>query len=605
MMKKVLYKIKTLIFKLSIKTKLTIIILGVSLIAIIVGFSVISLININNLKKDLVNQSFTYAKFMSAYASYGLIFKDSKALVNDLKNLDEIDYIAGAEIYNENGEFFTSYDKKPATKAKLIVKKAYYEFQENELLVFEPIFDNDGVWEGSLLLKVSLMNLHRSQRDYLIWILIIILIVTVISIIFANFFQKIISRPILTLAELTTKISESNDYSIRISKQSNDEIGILYDGFNRMLEVIVQNQQQMLNIQSELKDSEEQFSAFMKMLPAAALIKEPKSKYLYLNKFVYDNFSPDNWQESDVNISRKYQKRHFSSKFDNEALKELQHYEESLIDNNDVLRYFETWKFPIQRKEKKTLVGTIAIDTTNHKLVEDQIDFYIKELERNNKELEEFNYVASHDLREPLRTITSYCELLREDIGDSLNDLVKEDIKFITEATGRMNILIQDLLQLSRAGRVEFEKNKIDLNELLSIIIKDIEFKIKETRASIQYNNLPVIFGDSVQMSRVFQNLLTNSLKFKSDKDPVIEIKSIEHEDFYDIYIIDNGIGIENHYFDQIFSAFKRLHSRDEYEGTGIGLAICKKIVERHNGSLRIESEPGIGSKFIIRLNKK
>jgi len=266
--------------------------------------------------------------------------------------------------------------------------------------------------------------------------------------------------------------------------------------------------------------------------------------------------------------------------------------------------YFETWKFPIHRKDKPTLIGGISIDVSKRRIAERKLQYYIHELERNNKELEEFNYVASHDLREPLRTITSYCDLLSEDLGDKISEDVSQDINFITDATIRMNVLIQDLLQLSRAGRVDLSMEAVDLNKIMLNIKSDLALKIKVTNTSIVFDKLPVIQGDVSQLNSVFQNLITNAIKFKSEKDPIINISWEKENGKYHIAVTDNGIGIEKQYFDQIFSAFKRLHSRDKYEGTGIGLAICKKIIDRHAGKISIESTIGKGTSFIITLNE-
>ena len=596
---------KHFLLSLSIRTKITFIIISVSLLAIVVGFSVVTFININNLKRDLVNQSSLIAKLTGEYSIYGLAFEDTRNAVENLEHLEAVSFVLSAEIFDQKGDFFASYHNKPTSHKTLIVNSPYHKFYPNELFIFEPIQSLDGEKLGSIFLRVSLVTLNKNVDNYLFWMVIIILIVTTITILLANFLQMLISRPILKLAETTTKISTTHDYTIRVTKNANDEIGILYDGFNNMLEEIVRNQREMLKVQNELKDSEEQFSIFMEMLPAAAFIKEQDSSFRYVNKFLNDHFSAENWIGKMVTIELPSQKRHFSSELDKEALTNIQHHEEFLYDNKNELRYFETWKFPIQRKEKETLIGGISIDTTKRKLIENQVNYYIKELERNNQELEEFNYVASHDLREPLRTITSYCDLLIEDIGDSTNSMVKEDIKFIIDATTRMNVLILDLLQLSRAGRVEFEQKIVDLNELLALVLQDLKLKIQETNTTIDIGKLPSVMADGTQLARVFQNLITNAIKFRSANDPIIYVRSVEKNNHYEITVEDNGIGIDKQYFLQIFSAFKRLHSRAEYDGTGIGLAICKKIIERHNGNIRIESELGKGSKFIIRLKKE
>ena len=590
--------------KLSIKTKITLIIISVSLIAIIIGFTTITFFNIGNLKKDLINQSSLIAKLMAEYSEFALLFDDTKDAVENLENLKTIPYIISAELYDSNGDFFASYNNQKATNLKLKVQQPSYKYSTSELRILEPVFSSENEWIGSIYLRVSLNELNDNVNNFILWMFLIILLVTIIITLLASSFQKIISKPILDLANLTVEISRTSDYSMRIHKKSNDEIGVLYDGFNSMLEVIVRNEIAMLQAQDELKDSEEQFSTFMEMLPAAAYIKEQNSMYSYVNKFLNEQFNASNWIGKKFSAELPSQKKQFSTSKDDEALKSTQNFEEYVYDKNNELRYFETWKFPIQRKEKSTLIGGIAIDTTKRKLIENKINYYIKELERNNKELEEFNYVASHDLREPLRTITSYCDLLSEDIGDQMNNMVQEDLRFITDATTRMNILIQDLLQLSRAGRVEFETEEIDLNNVLKTVVRDLELKIKETNSKVSFENLPTLMGDYTQLGRVFQNLLTNAIKFKSERDAIIKVYSSQQKNHYEIVVEDNGIGIDPQYQKQIFSAFKRLHSRDKYEGTGIGLAICKKIVERHNGTIRIESEVGVGSRFIISLKK-
>jgi len=484
-----------------------------------------------------------------------------------------------------------------------VYKKSYYYFDDNNLHIFEPIIA-DNEFFGTIYIESTTEYLDLKVKKYFYLMLIIGFIVSLIVIFLANTLQNIISKPILKLANITTKISKTNNYSIRINKIFNDEIGILYEGFNNMLEQIVKNEIQTRKAKAALEESEEQFSLFMQMLPAGAFIKRANSTYKYVNEFLINEFDAKKWLNKKLNANLPSEKKHLTNDGDKSAIENIFYIQESVYDKNNKLRYFDTWKFPIKRKNKETLIGGFSIDVTKTKIAEKQINYYINELERNNKELEEFNYVASHDLREPLRTITSYCELLKDDIGDKLNKDSKEDINFITDASSRMNILIQDILQLSRAGRVEFSKEKVDLNYIFSNIIKDLEFKINENNAIIKFEKLPNVKGDAVQLARVFQNLITNALKFKSEKNPKIEITSKTENEYCFITVADNGIGIEKQYYNQIFSAFKRLHSRDKYEGTGIGLAICKKIVERHNGKITLESKKNIGTKFTIKLEK-
>lgn len=590
--------------KLSIRTKITFIIITVSLVAIIVGFSIITILNINTLKKDLLSQSSLIARLVGEYSQYALIYEDVKVAKENLENLKAVPNVITAELYDSSGIFFASYRNKLSKYTELIIAKSKFEEINDEFYIYEPIFNADKVLIGNILLIVSQRELNKSVTDYILLMIGIILFVAVLITLLARSFQKIISRPILRLAAVTKEITDTNDYSIRIYNKSNDEINFLAEGINKMLEEIVRNQIAMLTVQDELRDSQEQFFTFMEMLPAAAYIKNQDSSFYYVNKFLTEKFNANNWLYQKNTSLLPSDKKQLSANYDKEALLENQHFEEFIYDSSNELRYFETWKFPLFRKEKPTLIGGIAIDITTRKFAEKQLNYYVQELERNNKELEEFNYVASHDLREPLRTITSYCDLLAEDLGPENNPMVKEDIRFITDATTRMNILIQDLLQLSRAGRIEFDIKPVDLNKMMVLVLQDLELKINETNSTIKVENLPVVLGDSIQLGRVFQNLLTNAIKFRSKKDPFISIEAVEKNNYFEIIVSDNGIGIEKQYQQQIFSAFKRLHSREKYDGTGIGLAICKKIIERHNGLIQVESEPGKGSKFKIQLKK-
>ncbi|MDF1551131.1 MAG: CHASE sensor domain-containing protein, partial [Bacteroidales bacterium] len=223
--------------KLSIKTKITLIIISVSLVAIIIGFSIFTFFNINNMKKDLVNQSSLIAKLMAEYSEFALLFDDTKSAVQNLENLKTIPYIISAELYNAEGKFFASYNNKQAVNSKLIIPKSSYKFISDELQIYEPIYSSYNEQIGSIFLRVSLVELNENVNEFIFWMLIIIALVAIIITLMASSFQKIISRPIIALTNLTEEISETRDYSMRIQKKSNDEIGILYDGFNNMLEV--------------------------------------------------------------------------------------------------------------------------------------------------------------------------------------------------------------------------------------------------------------------------------------------------------------------------------------------------------------------------------
>jgi signal transduction histidine kinase len=225
-----------------------------------------------------------------------------------------------------------------------------------------------------------------------------------------------------------------------------------------------------------------------------------------------------------------------------------------------------------------------------------------RSLNRSNKELEEFAYVASHDLQEPLRMIASYTELLKEDYVEKFDDRAKEFMHYIVDGAERMQRLIKDLLQLSRVGTRGKPFEKFDTKKALEDALTNLEVRIKENQATVKYHEMPVICGDVSQITQLFQNLVGNAIKFHGEKKPQIYIQAQKQETEWLFILKDNGIGMERKYFERIFTMFQRLHSRAEYEGTGIGLTVCKKIVERHGGRIWVESKQGSGSTFYFTI---
>ena len=227
------------------------------------------------------------------------------------------------------------------------------------------------------------------------------------------------------------------------------------------------------------------------------------------------------------------------------------------------------------------------------------------ELAASNAELERFAYIASHDLQEPLRMVSSFLQLLQKRYGGHLDSKADQYIHYAVDGAERMKALIMDLLEYSRVGTTKEGFGMVDVNTILSEVSDVFREKIITAQASVDIGPMPCIWGDKVQVSQLFQNLLSNALKYHSDRPPVIVIRAKEEPNFWRFSIEDNGIGIESQFFDKIFIIFQRLHNKSEYSGTGIGLAICKKIVERHGGRIWVESAPEKGSTFYFTISKK
>ncbi len=225
-----------------------------------------------------------------------------------------------------------------------------------------------------------------------------------------------------------------------------------------------------------------------------------------------------------------------------------------------------------------------------------------EELARSNADLEQFAYVASHDLQEPLRMVTAYTQLLAERFRGKLGEDGDKFIGYASEGAQRMQVLIQDLLAFSRVGRKESSGGSVDCNLVMKEVLQTLESAIQEAHAAVSYENLPEVWADRTQIAQVFQNLIGNAIKFRGTKAPAVSVQAEKSDQNWLFRVSDNGIGIPPESAENIFVVFQRLNARSEYAGNGIGLAICKKIIERYGGRIWVESEEGSGSVFKFTL---
>jgi signal transduction histidine kinase len=258
-------------------------------------------------------------------------------------------------------------------------------------------------------------------------------------------------------------------------------------------------------------------------------------------------------------------------------------------------------------------------DITARRRTELALEGYVRKLEWSNRELQDFAYVASHDLQEPLRAIQAFSERLQSKNGDALSDEGRDYLERMQNAAARMRSLIRDLLAFSSVTTKAKPFRQVDLNVEAHAAIADIAQQIEETGADIQVGELPTVEGDSTQMRQLLQNLMSNALKFHSkDKVPIVKVYACDAtgqcdadtttspeatpQEMFRLVVEDNGIGFEQKYAERIFTPFQRLHIQTQYQGTGIGLAICRKIAERHNGSIAAVSAPGQGATFTVTV---
>ena len=247
----------------------------------------------------------------------------------------------------------------------------------------------------------------------------------------------------------------------------------------------------------------------------------------------------------------------------------------------------------------------VGKDITERKQAEIALREAHEELKRSNSELEQFAYVASHDLQEPLRMVSSYTQLLLRRFGERFDGDSREFMGYIVDGAARMKQLIEDLLAYSRVGTRSKDFQEVSVEDALRRAVSNLRAAIQETGAAVSWDALPSVMADDTQITQLFQNLIGNALKFRSASVPRIHVFVSAKEGHWHFMVRDNGIGIEAQYFERIFMVFQRLHNKAEYPGTGIGLAICKKVVERHGGRIWFESEAGKGTTFLFTIPKE
>ncbi|MFC7992517.1 ATP-binding protein [Streptomyces pilosus] len=248
---------------------------------------------------------------------------------------------------------------------------------------------------------------------------------------------------------------------------------------------------------------------------------------------------------------------------------------------------------------RRRLVEELQFSETSRRLLDEQAE----DLKRSNAELEQFAYVASHDLQEPLRKVSSFTQLLQRRYGGQLDAKADQYIAFAVDGANRMQSLINDLLTFSRVGRVLNEHQRVDLEAVMDRVLDNLGVSIEETGAAITHDPLPTVVGDASQMGMLWQNLLSNAIKFRNPGLlPKIHVSAESDGDHWEFAVSDNGIGIAAEFQEKVFILFQRLHTKDTYPGTGIGLAMCKKVVEFHGGSIKIDPEYTVGTRVVFTI---
>ena len=277
-------------------------------------------------------------------------------------------------------------------------------------------------------------------------------------------------------------------------------------------------------------------------------------------------------------------------------------YEFRVINKQAKIKWVMETVVPIYYRRKRAILGSL-IDVTERKQMEERLKQMTDEMQRSNTELEQFAYVISHDLQEPLRMVSSYTQLLAKRYSNKLDADADEFIAYAVDGAKRMQTLLHDLLEYSRVGTRGKPFSLVNCEHIVEQAMANLKIAIEECGASVSYDVLPTIMGDEGQLVRLFQNLIGNAIKFRGEKAPQVHISAQRRDNTVTFSVKDNGIGIDPEHSQSIFDIFRRLHTSEEYPGTGMGLAICKKIVERHGGHISVQSQSGQGSTFYFSVD--
>jgi two-component system sensor kinase FixL len=627
---------------MSIKYKLISVTMATCIVALLIAGVVFIGWEWISLRKETVQNLSTQAEIMADNCKASVAFKDSKDAAETLRALHVDNTVVFSCIYTPGGKVFTSYyrDFADVKFQPPEIKDAGHYFSNNILTIFKPIvLDNDII--GTVCIRCDLHSMYVTLSGNAGIIIAVILLASLIAYLVSSRLQGIISGPILNLTGVARTVSEKKEYSTRVSKRSNDEVGLLIDSFNNMLEQIQQRDLALVNTNEQLdvkvKERTGELSSANAKLEGEIAEREITEHALRESEKRFSDiaFSSGDfiWEIDNNNIYifvagnlkniLGYSPEEIIGKTPFDLMKpgevsRISQYVQTLMTEKKPIIDLENWNITKEGKsiclltsgvpmldKKGNLLGYRGIDKdiTRRKEAEDKRDKLLKEQEDTNQELKDFAYIVSHDLKAPLRGIKTLAEWLVNDYSDKLGDEGKTQMNLLLSRVDRMHNLIEGILQYSRVGRAEEDLSLVNLNEQIAEII-DMLSPPKNISITVE-NELPTIRCEPTRISQVFQNLFSNAVKYMDKPDGIIKVGCVEEGAFWKFSVADNGPGIEEKYFERIFKIFQTLVPKDEYESTGIGLTVVKKIIELYGGRIWVESEVGKGSTFLFTLPKK
>jgi PAS domain S-box-containing protein len=621
-----------------IKTKLKLVIISTCILTLILVYAGFFTYEHFSFKKILINDLSTKAELIAENSNASLTFNDSSDAARVLKSLASQPHITSAAIYDSNGKIFATYTRpgeqvtfpaKPVSADKSI-------YGDKSIEVYKSI-TLDKTQIGTIYLSEDLSAQQQRFWSYLEIAFFVLLGSLLITYIVAAILAKNISTPIIELASTAKKITEENDFTVRAAKYSNDETGQLSDSFNLMLKQIQQRDESLRQTnktlmeeiierkrtQNVLLESEERKTAILQSALDAIISIDEKGCILEFNPSAEKMFG---YKRSEV-MGKEMAELIIPSEFREQHREGLKHYLNS--GKGHILgRRIEMTavrsdgsEFPVElsiarvETEEPIFTGFIRDITKNKELqvelknhqehLEELVAKRTQQLETANKELETFSYSVSHDLRAPLRAIDGFAGFLIEDYKNKLDEEGNRYLNIVKKNSVQMGQLIDDLLAFSRMSRVGMNYTKIDMEDLASETFKELMSIEKDRKIELHISDLPKCKADPSLIKQVWVNLIANAIKYtRSTLDVKIEIGGSENEKDYKYFIKDNGVGFDMKYADKLFGVFQRLHKPADFEGTGVGLALIKRIITRHGGTVNAEAKVNEGATFYFTIPK-
>ncbi len=628
----------------SIRRELTAILMLISGVALLVACAAFMFYDSLLVRREMRDNLIGLTRVVGGMNTAALQFDDPAASREAVSALSGRPQIMSARIYSTNGSVFAAYVRAGVDPAPLPAPtEDGHRFERDRLIVFQKIpLKNEII--GSIIVESDLEELSRRLRSYIGIALVVLALSSAVALLLSTSLQRLISMPIVHLADTMRKVSDGKNYALRAELKREDEIGDLTRGFNEMLAQIQQRDAQLQSARDDLekrvvertseleqemreraraeeaaRNSEIRFSSLIQSTNDAIILANSRGEIILWNNGARETFGHEEAEVLGKPLTL------LLPESDPRALAQLVAPGPGPAAGKTVEligRHKSGREFPADlsltswRVNEEPVYGAIIRDTTERKESLERLQAVATQLERSNRELQDFAYVASHDLQEPLRKVQAFGDRLQDKYAPQLGEEGLDFISRMQNAAGRMQTLINDLLTFSRVTTKANPFEKVDVARIAREVVSDLEIRIQQSNARIDLGVIPVIEADPLQMRQLLQNLIGNALKFHKDgSNPVVKIASrilkpgdsslanvaIERESV-ELTVADNGIGFDEKYLDRIFAVFQRLHGRGVYEGTGIGLAICRKIAERHGGAITARSRPGEGATFIVVL---